>query len=127
MLEATGGIEQAVTQGLVQADVVVVVSNPRRVRDFAKALGKLAKTDRIDEAVLARYAEAVKPEVRALASEAAKDLQELVSRRAQLVEMLSAERNRTSAARTQRAKAQIERHIEWLEQEVKALDEQIQA
>jgi transposase len=127
VLEATGGMEQAVTHALAGAGIAVVVSNPRRVRDFAKALGKLAKTDRIDAEVLARYGEAVKPEVRALASEAAKELQELVSRRAQLVEMVSAERNRQSSARTPKAKAQIERHIEWLKEEVKALDEQIQA
>jgi transposase len=69
VLEATGGLEQAVTIALSQAGVAVVVSNPRRVRDFAKALGKLAKTDRIDAQVLARYGEAVRPEVRALASE----------------------------------------------------------
>lgn len=127
VLEATGGMEQALTQALTQAGIAVVVSNPRRVRDFAKALGKLAKTDRIDAEVLARYGEAVKPEVRALASEAAKELQELVTRRQQLVEMLSGERNRRSSARSERAKAQIERHIEWLKEEVKALDEQIQA
>lgn len=127
VLEATGGMEQAMAQALSQAAIAVVVSNPRRVRDFAKALGKLAKTDRIDAAVLARYGAAVQPEVRALASEAAQELQALVNRRQQLVEMLSAERNRHSSERTPKAKAQIERHIEWLKQEVKALDEQIQA
>lgn len=127
VLEATGGLEHAVTTALNQAGVAVVVSNPRRVRDFAKALGKLAKTDQIDAQVLARYGEAVRPEVRAFATEIAQALQELVTRRQQLVEMVSAERNRKSAARTERAKAQIERHIEWLNQEVNALDEQIQA
>lgn len=127
VLEATGGMEQAVTTALSQAGVAVVVSNPRRVRDFAKALGKLAKTDQIDAQVLARYGEAVRPEVRALASEVAKELQDLVVRRQQLVEMVSAERNRKSSARSERSKAQIERHIEWLKEEVKALDEQIQA
>lgn len=127
VLEATGGMEQAITQALNQAGIAVVVSNPRRVRDFAKALGKLAKTDRIDAEVLARYGEAVKPEVRALASEAAKALQELVIRRQQRVEMVRAEGNRKSAAPTESAKAQIDRPIEWLSEEVKALDEQIQA
>lgn len=127
VLEATGGMEQAVTQALSQAGIAVVVTNPRRVRDFAKAIGKLAKTDRIDAQVLARYGQAVRPEVRALATEAAQELQALVTRRQQLVEMISAERNRKSAARTPRAKAQIDRHIEWLSEEVKSLDEQIQA
>jgi len=114
VLEATGGMEHAITTALSQAGIAVVVSNPRRVRDFAKALGKLAKTDRIDAQVLARYGEAVQPDVRALASEAAKALQELVRRRQPLVEMVSAERNRRSIARSERAKAQIDRHIEWL-------------
>jgi transposase len=127
VVEATGGLEQAVTTALSQAGVAVVVSNPRRVRAFAKALGKLAKTDRIDAQVLARYGEAVRPEVRALATEAAQELQALVLRRQQLVEIVSAERNRKSSVRSERAKAQVDRHIEWLQEEVKALDEQIQA
>lgn len=127
VLEATGGMEQAVTQALAQAGIAVVVTNPRRVRDFAKAIGKLAKTDRIDARVLARYGQAVRPQVRPLASEEAQELQALVTRRAQLVDMIAAERNRKSAARTSRAKDQIDRHIEWLNQEVKQLDEQIQA
>ncbi len=127
VIEATGGLEQGVTNALSQAGVAVVVSNPCRIRDVAKALGKLAKTDRIDAQVLARYGEAVRPEVRAIASEAAKELQELVVRRQQVVEMVSAERNRKSSARSERSKAQIDRHIEWLTEEVKHLDKQIQA
>jgi transposase len=126
VLEATGGLEQAVTITLNQAGIAVVVSNPRRVRDFAKALGKLAKTDRIDAQVLARYGEAVRPEVRVLASDTAQELQALVLRQQQLVEMVSAERNRKSSARSGRSRAQIDRHIEWLQEEVKVLDEQIQ-
>lgn len=93
----------------------------------AKAIGKLAKTDRIDASVLARYGQAVRPQVRVLATEAAQELQALVTRRHQLVEMICAERNRRTAARTPRAKAQIDRHIEWLSDEIKQLDEQIQA
>lgn len=126
VLEATGGMEQAITTALSQAGIAVVVSNPRRVRDFAKAIGKLAKTDRIDAQVLARYGEAVRPEVRALASEAAQELQDLVMRRQQVVEMVSAERNRRSSARSERARAQIDHHIAWLKEEIKSLDEQIQ-
>lgn len=126
VLEATGGMEQAVTHALSQAGIAVVVSNPRRVRDFAKAMGKLAKTDRIDAEVLARFGQAVRPEVRALASKAARELQELVMRRQQLVEMMSAERNRKSSARSARTREHIEGHIEWLGEEIKALDKQIQ-
>jgi transposase len=81
----------------------------------------------LDAQVLAHFAQAVQPEVRAFASEAAKELQEQVIRRQQLVEMLSAEHNRRSSARTSRSKAEIDRHIEWLKEEVKRLDEQIQA
>lgn len=127
VLEATGGMEQAIAQALAQAGIAVVVSNPRRVRDFAKALGKLAKTDAIDAQVLARFGEAVRPQVRALASEMAQELQELVTRRQQLVEMKSAERNRKSSARTSKSREQIERHIDWLNEEIYRLDEQIQA
>lgn len=127
VLEATGGMEQAIAQALAQAGIAVVVSNPRRVRDFARALGKLAKTDAIDAQVLARFGEAVQPQVRALASEMAQQLQDLVVRRQQLVEMKSAERNRKSSARSAKSREQIERHIDWLGEEIKRLDEQIQA
>lgn len=127
VLEATGGLEQAVAQALFQAGIGVVVTNPRQIRDFARAIGKLAKTDRIDAQVLARYGQAVRPQVRALASQAARDLQQSVLRRQQLVEMISAERNRSSIAKSPSAKIQIDRHIEWLNEEVKQLDEQIQA
>ena len=77
--------------------------------------------------MLALYGQAVRPEVRSLASEAARDLQELVRRRQQVTEMVSAERNRRSSARSERAKIQIDRHIEWLKEELKQLDVQIQA
>ena len=72
VLEATGGMEQAIAQAVAEAGIAVVVTNPRRVRDFAKAIGKLAKTDRIDAKVLALYGQAVRPEVRSLASESAR-------------------------------------------------------
>ena len=127
VLEATGGMEQAIAQAAAEAGIAVVVTNPRRVRDFAKAIGKLAKTDRIDAKVLALYGQAVRPEVRSLASESARDLQELVLRRQQVTEMVSAERNRRSSARSERARTQIDRHIDWLKEELKQLDVQIQA
>jgi transposase len=125
VLEATGGQEHPAVEAIAQAGMAVVVVNPRRVREFAKAIGKLAKTDQIDAQVLARFGQAVRPEVRPLATEPLRELQELVSRRQQVMEMMSAERNRHSAARSVSARAQIERHIEWLQQEVKRLDEQI--
>ncbi|UZQ54298.1 transposase [Trichothermofontia sichuanensis B231] len=89
IIEATGGLEPALTTAVSQAGIAVVVSNPRRVGDFAKAISKLAKTDRIDAQVLARYGEAVRLEVCALAA-AAQESQALVLWRQQLVEMVSA-------------------------------------
>jgi transposase len=127
VLESTGGMERDTLHALSEAGLAVVMVNPKRVRDFAKATGKLAKTDKLDAAVLAHFAEAVRPEVRELATQAAQVLQELITRRQQLVEILSAERNRLSAARTTQARAYIETHIDWLSDRVKELDQQIQA
>ena len=90
VLEATGGFEVAAAAELAAAGVPVVVANPRQVRDFAKAIGQLAKTDRIDAETLALFAERVRPEVRPLADEAARELGALVTRRRQLIEPLDA-------------------------------------
>jgi transposase len=121
VLEATGGYEVALACGLATAGIPVAVINPRQVRDFAKALGKLAKTDAIDATVLAHFAEAVKPEARALPDEQAAELQALMARRRQVIEMQTAERNRLArCAATVRAR--IEAHIEWLQQELDDVD-----
>lgn len=93
VLEATGGFETAVAAALASAGVPLVVTNPRQVRDFAKACGQLAKTDAIDARTLARFAERVRPAPRPLPSEAAQLLDALLTRRRQLVEMLTAESN----------------------------------
>jgi transposase len=127
VLESTGGMERDTLHALSEAGLAVVMVNPKRVRDFAKATGKLAKTDKLDAAALAHFAEAIRPEVRELASQAAQLLQELITRRQQLVEILSAERNRLSSARTTQARAHIETHIDWLSDRIKELDQQIQA
>lgn len=94
VLEATGGFETVVAAKLAAAGLPLAVINPRRIRDFAKACGRLAKTDPIDAAVIAHFAEAVRPASRAVADETLRQLGELVGRRAQLVGMMSAERNR---------------------------------
>lgn len=94
VLEATGGYQAAVVAALVVAKIPVAVVNPRQVRDFAKALGKLAKTDALDAAVLARFAEVVRPEPRAPVDEATLALEALLTRRRQVVEMITAESNR---------------------------------
>lgn len=98
VLEPTGGYEQAVVQALVRAKLPVVVVNARQVRDFAKAAGRLAKTDQIDADVLAHFGEALKPEIRALPDEAHQHLEALVNRRRQLVDMRSAEMKRKQTA-----------------------------
>ena len=121
VLEATGGLEVSVVSALLQAELPVVVVNPRQVRDFAKATGRLAKTDRLDADVLAHFGEAIKPTPRPLPSEQQRQLDALIGRRRQLVEMLVAERNRHGIALPQ-AQPSLERHITWLEAELSDLE-----
>lgn len=97
VLEATGGLELTAAVQLSQSGLPVAVVNPRQVRDFARATGQLAKTDIIDAAILAHFAEVIQPEVRLLASEETRQLSEFVTRRHQLVEMITAEKNRRAA------------------------------
>ena len=94
VLEATGGFQALAARTLLQLGLATVVVNPRQVRDFAKATGRLAKTDKIDAQVLAHFADVIRPEVRQMATEEAQTLQELVTRRRQLVEMMTAEKSR---------------------------------
>src|SRR5688572_12755206 len=98
VLEATGGLEVRLAAALAAAGLPVAIVNPRQVRAFARAMGQLAKTDRLDAAVIARFAEAVRPPVRPLPDEATRHLCALIARRRQLLEMLVAERNRRHAA-----------------------------
>jgi len=124
-IEATGGFETVVAAGLAGANLPVVVVNPAQVRAFAQALGKRAKTDPIDAAVIAHFAEAVKPEPRELPDEAARLLAELVSRRAQLIEMLVAERQREKRASAGRVRKSLAHHIAALEKELPEIDRDI--
>jgi len=114
VLEATGGYEIPVAAALASAGVPVAVVNPRQIRDYARATGQLAKTDALDARLLARFAEAVQPEVRPLPTPAAQALGDLVTRRRQLVDMLGAERNRHHQARDLRLQRRIATHIRWL-------------
>lgn len=125
IIESTGGLEQEVAQALQDAGMAISIINPRQARNFAKASGKLAKTDRIDAAVLAHFGEAIQPPTTVLASEQDRALQDAVTRRRQLVEMLSAEKNRRSSLRT-KMRENVERHIKWLEEQVQQLDEDIE-
>ena len=121
ILEATGGIELPVTGALLAAGLPAAVVNPRQVRDFARAMGRLAKTDAIDAQVLARFGEAVRPELRPLPDEATQELAALVARRRQLIEMLTAEKNRLRLA-ARAVRRDIQQHIRWLERRLSDLD-----
>jgi len=125
VLEATGGYESVVAGAIVGRGVAVAVVNPRQVRDFAKATGVLAKTDRIDARVLARFAEAVRPEPRPLPTAEAKELEEYLSRRRQLVDMLTMEKNRQSIATTERMKKSLKKHVDWLEEALRRANDDI--
>lgn len=121
VLEATGRLERAVVRALVSQELAVVVVNPRQVRDFAKAIGRLAKTDSIDADVLAQFAEVVRPQLRAIADIANWELKDLIARRRQISAMIVAENNRLD--RASKAIAQrITAHIRWLEKELERAD-----
>ena len=121
VLEATGGYETPAVAALAAAGLPVVVANPRQVRDFAKAVGKLAKTDSLDAYVLALFAERVRPAIRPLPDEALRTLDAFLTRRRQLIEMLVAERNRLAHALPPVEKS-LKQHIRWLEQRLEDVD-----
>lgn len=114
VLEATGGCERAAVMALAAQGLPVVVVNPRHVRDFAKSKGILAKTDKIDARVIAHFAEAIRPEVRPLRTEEAQKLDALLTRRRQILQMITAEKNRLYSA-PQWIKKEIQTHLQWLE------------
>jgi transposase len=124
ILEATGGMEITAALALYHAEYPVVTLNPRQCRNFAKATNQLAKTDKVDARLLAFLGKALCPEVRAMASEETRQLKDLVTRRRQIVDMLTAEQNRLAAIRG-KARDDIEASIEWLKQRLKKIDEQI--
>jgi transposase len=125
ILEASGGLELEAAQALQQQGYAISIINPRQGRDFAKASGKLAKTDRIDAAVLAHFGEAMRPAITVLASANEQGLQEAVTRRRQLVEMLTAEKNRQSSLRG-KMRQSVEEHLKWLEERIRELDREIE-
>jgi transposase len=126
VLEATGGLEVPAAGALAEAGLPVVVVNPRHARDFAKATGRLAKTDRLDARGLAHFAEAVRPTPRPLPEAQAQALSALLTRRRQLVQMLTAERRRLQSA-PQRIRADIQAHIAWLERRLARTDADLAA
>ena len=124
VVESTGGLEISLLVALYTAGLPVALVNPGRVREFAKSTGLLAKTDKLDARLLARFAEAVKPALTQLPSEAEQLLSDLMGRRCQLIEMLTAEKNRLGTVRKP-ARPRIEKHIAWLEDELVGINQEI--
>ena len=124
VLEASRGLELPLVAALAVEELPVVVANPRQVRDFARATGKLAKTDTLDAQVLAHFAEALRPPVRQLRDEDTQELNSLTTRRSQLMTMLVAEKNRLRRA-SHAVRPSIQSHINWLEQELNDLDKDL--
>jgi len=121
VLEATGGYERAAVAAVAAAGLPVVLVNPRQVRDFARATGELAKTDHVDARILALFAERVRPTPRPLPDDATRALEALVTRRRQLLDMLTAERNRLPHAGGA-VRRDLQHHIRWLERRLKTLN-----
>lgn len=125
VLEATGVYHHSVTAALLAAGLPVAVVNPRQVRDFARSTGQLAKTDRLDARMLARFAAVMQPAVRPLPDDATLELAALVDRRRQLVDMLTAEKNRLGIAR-RTVKPSVQRHIVFLEKAIGAAEDDLE-
>jgi transposase len=125
VLEPTGGFEMLVVAALSQARLPVVVINAKRVRDFARATGQLAKTDKLDAKVLAHFAAAVRPALRSLRSDEEEQLTALLTRRKQVLDMITIEKNRlVTVCATMRS--DIEAHLQWLSKSLKKLDKEIE-
>lgn len=124
VLEATGGLEVPLVAALAAAGLPVVVVNPRQVRDFAKASGRLAKTDALDAQVIAHFAEAIRPTPRPLPAAEAQALEALLARRRQVIGMLTAEKNRLGTA-LPRVRPRIHSHIRWLEGELAEMNKEL--
>ena len=127
VLDATGGHEVPVVAALAGAGLPVVVVNPRQIRAFARATGQLAKTDTLDARVIALFAEAVRPAVRPLPDAQTRALDEAVTRRRQLVDMVGAETNRRRLVRDREVQRQLEAHIQWLKRALRELDRGLRA
>lgn len=125
VLEATGGYQMLALGALGAAGLPVVAVNPRQTRYFAKGTGLLAKTDRIDAIALARFAEAIKPPIRPIPDAMAQELAALMTRRQQVVKMLTAEDNRRQIA-PKRLQKELDKHLAWLEQALRRLDDELQ-
>ena len=124
VVEATGSLEMPVVAALLTAGVPTAVANPRQVRDFAKGMGQLAKTDKIDAHILAHFGYTVKPRVHVLLSAESQALEALLTRRNQVLDMLTAERLRLSATHSSQ-RERLEKHIDWLKTELEEIDQEL--
>jgi transposase len=124
VFESTGGFEMPAVSSLIENQLPVVVVNPRQVRDFAKATGRLAKTDSIDANTIARFARDIRPQVRPLKDEHTQLISALNARRRQIVDMLVAEKNRLYTA-PKPNKKNIQNHIQWLERSLEDINKDI--
>ncbi len=127
VLEATGGFEVTVAAALAGAGLPLAVVNPRQIRNFARATGRLAKTDRLDAEAIALFAERVRPEPRPVPDEDAQALAELVARRRQIIDMIVMEQNRRRQARSPKVRRTIDATVEMLQAQLAALDGDIDA
>lgn len=125
VMEATGGVEIDIRDALEKHGFAVAVMNPRLIREFGKAAGMLAKTDKLDAKVMALYAAKMEPTPRPVRSEANQRLQHLLARRGQINEMLTAEKNRFKQSRVASIQNHIKEHIDWLESELKDIDKNV--
>jgi len=125
VMEATGGYEKQLAAQLSVAGLLVAIVNPRQVRDFAKSAGQLAKNDALDASITAHFAEAIRPKVRPLPDADTQALQELVTRREQLIQIRTAESNRLGVAATPKVKKSIQRHLKALQQNIDDIEEEI--
>lgn len=125
VIEASGGLEQPLVAELYLEKLPIAVVNPTRVRNFARATGQLAKTDKLDAKIIAQFAQAVHPKVRSLRSKDEERLNALVTRRRQIIQMVTAEKNRRATAHSS-MDIRIQHHIAWLETDLKALDKEIE-
>jgi transposase len=131
VLEATGGLERPLAASLAASEIACAVVNPRQARDFAKAIGKLAKTDKIDAGVLARFAEAIRPEPKAPPEAEAMEFRAILARRRQIIQrqiiqMMVAEKNRLGASASKKVRSRLEAHIRWLEKELARIDRDLE-
>lgn len=122
VMESTGGLEMPLAGALGAAKLPVSIVNPKQIRDFARAIGRLAKTDVIDAQVIATFADKIRPKSRPLASEEAQELSQMLTRRQQIVEMIGAEKSRLKRVTAQRVKIRIEALISFLEKELSEID-----